>query len=129
VRLAQDPARAALAVALSAATLLTGCLGGSDDRESAPAQAGARIGEPVRVANCRDWRDAPPRERRRIVDALREFIGGPGGSPRGHGPTLPDKRAYALFDTSCGRSYARGFRLYKLYVRAASFTEQKPSGG
>ena len=36
-------------------------------------------------------------------------------------PDLTDEAAYALFERACSRDYALGFRLYKVYLRAASF--------
>ena len=40
---------------------------------------------------------------------------------KGRGPVLDDERAYDLLQSSCGPAYARGFLLYTLYTRAASF--------
>jgi hypothetical protein len=42
-------------------------------------------------------------------------------SDKGRGPVLDDERAYDLLQSSCGPAYARGFLLYTLYTRAASF--------
>jgi len=42
----------------------------------------------------------------------------------GRGATLPDEKAYELFENTCKQDYARAFKLYKLYTRAASFTRQ-----
>ena len=107
------------AVALVGAGL-SGCFGSSQDGSSP--QAGARIGEP-RLANCRDWRRASVRERYGTIEDLREFLGGPvGDKPGGHGATLDDDKAYKLFETYCSRDFARGFKLYKIYARAAAFT-------
>jgi hypothetical protein len=119
--------RAQLAAGLASAALLpaalSGCLGG-DDQSAPPSSAGAGVGGPVRLSDCRDWNAGDPRERRRIVQALRKFIGSPAGSPAGRGATLPDDKAYALFDSYCEHRYARAFKLYKLYLRAAAFTPQ-----
>ena len=35
---------------------------------------------------------------------------------------LPDDKAVKLFDRACKQTYARGFKLYKLYNRAAAFS-------
>jgi hypothetical protein len=51
-------------------------------------------------------------------------VGGPVGSPAGHGATLPDARAYELFQHYCAYGFASQFKLYKLYTRAAAFTPQ-----
>jgi hypothetical protein len=77
---------------------------------------------PVRLVDCGDWRGADPGERSQTVSAVRKFAGGPaGGSPGAHGATLEDDAAYELFDSYCAQGFARGFKLYKLYTRAASF--------
>ncbi len=99
---------------------------------SEPAQdAGDQIQRPpiageveVQRVNCRDWRRSSPAERGAIIEALREFAGGPSGSPAGRGRTLPDDRAYDLLQRACSREFARGFKLYKLYTRAAAFQKR-----
>ena len=54
---------------------------------------------------------------------LRNFAGGPVGSSQGlqNGPVLDDTRAYKLLESYCVNFFARGFKLYKLYDRAAAF--------
>ena len=37
------------------------------------------------------------------------------------GPVLDNDRAYKLLQNYCGKYFARGFKLYKLYTRAAAF--------
>jgi hypothetical protein len=110
------------AVAFAAALLaaLGGC---GDDSGPAPAQSasGARLGVPLRQADCETWRDAGVRERYAALEALRSFAGDRTGSPGGHGATLDDQDAYDLLDRSCEPPYARAFKLYKLYTRAAAF--------
>jgi hypothetical protein len=81
------------------------------------------VGESIREANCRDWRIGTDAQRRRTVLELREFAGGQVGSSAGiqRGPVLLDTRAYKLFQSYCRLAFARGFKLYKLYTRAAAF--------
>jgi hypothetical protein len=57
------------------------------------------------------------------VVLLRGFAGGPIGSSKGiqRGPVLDDARAYRLLQSYCANYFARGFKLYKLYERAAAF--------
>jgi hypothetical protein len=57
------------------------------------------------------------------VVALRNFAGGPVGSSAGiqKGPVLDDQRAYKVLQSYCRNFFARGFKLYKLYERAAAF--------
>lgn len=124
--LVQDAGRAQVAARfgglLLAGLLLAGCFGsaGGDAPQQGPA---ARLVQ-VRLANCRDWRRAGVRERATTVAAVKQFAGGPSGSPGGHGATLPDDKAYELFDSYCRYRFARGFKLYKLYVRAADFAKR-----
>ena len=62
-------------------------------------------------------------ERRATVVQLRKFAGGPVGSSEElkRGPVLDDTRAYKGLDSYCRNHFARGFKLYKLYERAAAF--------
>ena len=111
-------ARAALALA---ALGLAGCMGGSAEEGQPSLDSGARIGAPTQLVKCAEWNDADVRERYGTIEAIREFAGGPTGSPGGSGATLEDDDAYELFERWCAEPYARGFRLYKLYTRAAAF--------
>jgi hypothetical protein len=106
-------------VALACAALLAGC-GGSDSSNTASG-AGPRIAVPLRLADCTDWRKADATERLGTVKELSDFAGGPVGQTPGHGNVLDDKQAYNLLQNTCQNFYARGFKLYKLYVRAAGF--------
>jgi hypothetical protein len=57
------------------------------------------------------------------VVQLRLVAGGPVGSSNGiqNGPVLDDPQAYTLLQSYCRNYLARGFKLYKLYNRAAAF--------
>jgi hypothetical protein len=118
-------AKALAVVAAGAALALAGCGGTSGPQEHAPRLGGADVGVPVRLVDCTDWKRATATERTNTVIAIRNFAGGPVGSPAGHGATLPDEKAYDLFENTCVNDYARAFKLYKLYTRAAAFTPQK----
>jgi hypothetical protein len=96
---------------------LAGCAGG--ESEPAPRAAGASLGAPIRNADCADWRQATPQERRRSIDDIAAFAGGPVNS--GSGRTIDSDKAYRLFERTCSQQFARGFKLYKLYTRAAAF--------
>ncbi|MGH2980557.1 MAG: hypothetical protein ACRDKV_00750 [Solirubrobacterales bacterium] len=60
------------------------------------------------------------------MEQLRDFAGGPTGSPAGHGAVLEDERAYDVLENWCENDFARGFKLYKLYTRAAAFQSLVP---
>ncbi len=113
-------ARGTTALAIACAALLAGC-GGSDSSNTASG-AGPRIAVPLRLADCTDWKKADAAERLGTIAELRNFAGGPIGQTPGHGNVLEDKAAYNLLQNYCANYFARGFKLYKLYVRAAAFT-------
>ena len=102
---------------------IAGC-GGSGDSNPSPG-AGPQINVPLRLADCDDWNQADVSERLGTVKALSDFAGGPTGSPAGHGATLSEKRGYDVLEGWCSQSFAGGFKLYKLYTRAAAFTPQQ----
>jgi hypothetical protein len=105
---------------LGGSLLLSGC--GGSDRASSTARDAA-VGESLRLASCTDWKFATVAQREFTVEQLQKFAGGPVGSSAGikTGPVLSDDRAYKLFQRACARTYARGFKLYKLYEHAAAF--------
>jgi hypothetical protein len=104
--------------------LLAGCGGGSSSSDEAKEKNPmvASVGS-VRQANCTDWQAGSDDQRKTMVRYLRKFAGGPVGSSAGiqTGPVLADDRAYKLLESFCSKYFARGFKLYKLYDRAASF--------
>jgi hypothetical protein len=118
VRRASIPPLLALAVA---AALLIGCGDGDTSAEEAQEQFGVNLGVPIQLANCTDWNRGSVDERLGTIRQIREFAGGPVGSPAGTGATLEDEEAYELFENYCDQEFARGFKLYKLYTRAAAF--------
>jgi len=129
----QDPGRASVArraglALLLALAALAGCSSDSKQQQGSPGSSGVeRIGTPVRLANCRDWEKATLRQRFGTVRELRSVLGGPvGGEGGARGRTLDDKQAYDLFDRACKQQFAKGFKLYKLYSRAAAFSQRTP---
>jgi hypothetical protein len=113
------PAGRAQVAALLTVTALTGC----SSSNTAPSGGATedRLGVPVRLASCDDWRRSSYRVRVATIDDLESFAGGPSGSPAGHGTTLPDDEAYKYVDGHCRPRFARRVKLYKLYTRAAAF--------
>jgi hypothetical protein len=102
--------------------LLGGC-GDSSKAKKEPVHFPAPAVGPVRSADCSAWKRGAVDQRRATVVALRKFAGGPVGSSSGiqRGPVLDDERAYKVLQSYCKRYFARGFKLYKLYERAAAF--------
>lgn len=109
---------------LACVTLAAGC-GGSDASDTASG-AGSHIQAELRLADCTDWKRADVSERLGTVRQLRDFAGGPTGSPAGRGNVLDDERAYQVLQSWCRNDFARGFKLYKLYTRAAAFSSLLP---
>ena len=120
---------AVMAVLLGAA--LAGC--GSNSAEPPRLGAGPNVGATINLADCNDWKQASVEERLGTIRQLKSFaggevVGGEGNSPAvGTGAVLDDKKAYELLDHTCHVGFAQGFKLYKLYERAAAFSGT-PSG-
>jgi hypothetical protein len=113
----------------AAATLVCGALGwgcDGDDGSGTASGAGPQINVPLRLADCDDWNQADVSERLGTVKQLSDFAGGPTGSPAGHGNVLSDKRGYEVMENWCANDFARAFKLYKLYTRAAAFSSLVP---
>jgi hypothetical protein len=119
-------ARRGLAVTLAVVAVgMAGCGGGSSTQPQV--DVGPNVGQPINLADCNDWQQANVEQRLGTIDQLKGFAGGPiignnASSPSGRGSVLDDKDAYELFNRWCGQTFARGFKLYKLYERAAVFT-------
>jgi hypothetical protein len=102
--------------------LLAGCGGVSAASNRPEDPQTASVGS-VRQADCTDWKNGSEDQRHTTVFYLRKFAGGPVGSSAGikTGPVLDDDRAYKVLESYCTKYCARGFKLYKLYERAAAF--------
>lgn len=119
--------RALLTVALVAGVLLAGC--GSGGGTPPPHLGGVvNLGTDLRLANCTDWKNGTLEERLGTIGQIRNYVSGPVGNGGGHGNTLDDKRAYDVMNEWCSQSFARGFKLYKLYTRSAAFTPPQGAG-
>jgi hypothetical protein len=111
------------AVLLAAA--LTGC--GSGSSEQPQLGVGPNVGAPINLADCNDWSQAGTAERLGTIKQLDDFAGGAvvgnsASAPAGRGAVLDDDHAYDLLDSYCKQEFAQGFKLYKLYQRAAGFS-------
>jgi hypothetical protein len=120
-RLRKRKARA-LPALLCCIALVAGC-GKNDSGASDQQEKLQTLPVALRYAECSDWRKGSIDERRGTIRQIREFAGGPVGSSQGiqKGRVLDDDQAYLLIDNYCSKRFARGFRLYLLYVRAAAF--------
>jgi hypothetical protein len=119
----------ALLCALAGSALILGCGGSSSTQPQV--DVGPNVGQPINLADCNDWNQANTEQRLGTIHQLKDFAGGPvvgnnAGSPAGRGSVLDDKEAYDLFNRYCAQDFARGFKLYKLYERAAAFAGQQP---
>jgi hypothetical protein len=110
----------AIAATAAAALLAAGC--GGDTADGPPSEAGPVLAAPINLADCTDWNNGTPDERVGTIQQIKNYVGGPAsGTGSGTGVVLDDDAAYDLFENACEPEYARGFRLYKLYSRAAAF--------
>ena len=111
-----------VAALICSVALLAGC-GGSSAGKPRVNLPPPGVGASIRTDNCTDWNRGTVDQRRGTVVQLRQFAGSPVGSSAGiqNGPVLDDGRAYTLLQSYCAASLARGFKLYKLYERAAVF--------
>lgn len=116
------PATAVLASL--AVCLLVGCGGGAKD-SGEPSEVGAvRAGSAAPLAQCRDWVKGSREQRLATIHDIREQLNQTGsGEPTSD---LDDERAYAVLQRACRHDFAAGFRLYKLYARAAAFAPLAP---
>jgi hypothetical protein len=99
-----------------------GC--GSSGQASEPALHSSQdVGESVRSDTCEQWIRGTRAQRDGTLIRLRKFAGAPVGSSAfmKNGPVLTDQRARRIFNDFCSRPFARAFKLYKLYTRAAGF--------
>jgi hypothetical protein len=116
-----------LAAALTCwALLLGGCGGSGHAKAGAVTPSPYGLGGSVRTVDCSDWKRGTLSQRLGAVVQLRDFAGGPVGSSAGiqNGPVLDDRQAYGILQRYCSHYFARGFKLYKLYTRAAAFVGQ-----
>lgn len=78
-----------------------------------------RAGSVAALADCGDWNKGTEEQRWLTIEDIHAQL----NQSIGEGPEadIPPDEAYALFERSCARDFAVGFRLYKLYGRSAAF--------
>jgi hypothetical protein len=113
-----------LTALVAAAAMIAGCGSGSGTQPQI--DVGPNVGAPINLADCNDWNQADTSQRLGTIQQLKNFAGGPvvgnnATTPSGTGAVLDDKQAYNILDNYCKNDFARGFKLYKLYERAAAF--------
>lgn len=108
-----------ITAALLVTLALAGCGGDTSGNESSG--AGVDVGEPINLADCTNWNEASVEERLGTIGQIEQFTGGPIAGTEGSGRTLDEQDAYDMFERACEPDYARAFKLYKLYGRAAAF--------
>ena len=117
----RSPRRFVRPLLLAAVTAsLAGC-GNTDEKttETVHAVGEVRVGSVAPLAQCRDWLAGDEAERLATIDDIRNQINT--GDAGVENATLSDEQAYDVFDGACRHDFAAGFRLYKLYFRAAAF--------
>lgn len=113
-------ARRHRAGAAALATAVAVGLGACGERAEKAEPLGAKLGGSVApLANCADWKGgARERKLATIEDIRRQVSRDDTGI---ESPPLSDAEAMQLFDRECARAYARSFRLYVVYARAAGW--------
>ncbi len=113
--------------ALVAAALALAFAGCGDDkvetervaRERAVPLGELLAGSVAPLAQCKDWVGGARVRKLATIDDIRNQVSRPDTGVSS--PALSDQEALGLFDRACANGYARGFRLYVLYARAAGF--------
>ena len=106
--------------ALVSSLALTACSGGESGGERPAKPLGQELaGSVAHLAQCKDWVGGSRERKLATIDDIRRQV-----NRRDTGiqsPPLSDEEALGLFDRACSNRYARSFRLYVLYARAAGF--------
>ena len=107
------------AVLAVAALTATACGNDPEPAEKAKPVGDVLVGSVAPLAQCADWRAGTRAERLATIDDIRKQVNLQDSAVKT--PELSDKVAYRVLDATCRKPFAAGFRLYKLYARAASF--------
>jgi hypothetical protein len=119
---------ALVGAAVLSTSVPAGCGESTSSDGSETAGTGPALAAPINLADCTDWQQASVEERLGTIGQIREFVGAPVPGTPGRGVALEDEEAYDLFENYCENEFARGFKLYKLYTRAAAFSSLVPEG-
>lgn len=129
------PRRLGAAVLAGAAALALAACGSEEETDGSRATGTGEVidisgtdpvgvetaGSVVQLVECRDWNAATPEQKLATIEDVRSQLS---RTDTGiDSPALTDDEALDVFDSGCKPDWAQGFRLYKLYVRAAGFVE------
>ncbi len=110
----------AVAAVLLLSLTFGACGGGEDESKSASKPLGQELaGSVAHLAQCKDWVGGSRERKLATIEDVRAQV-----NRRDTGiqaPPLTDEEALGLFDRACANRFARSFRLYVLYARAAGF--------
>lgn len=95
---------------------------GDETPEDADPVGQLRVGSAAPLADCSAWKAGTVEEKQATIESLRQAV-----SPtRSSEPVMSDDLAFEILESQCAPEYADGFRLYKLYARAAPFAQLQP---
>ena len=97
--------------------------GGVVDISGTEAVGEMTAGSVAPLVECRDWTEATPEQQLATIADVRSQINLEDSGI--DAPSLTDEEAQEMFDSSCEPTWAQGFRLYKLYARAAGWVTLK----
>ena len=108
---------AVVAAVVAASLALASC--GSQERPGAEPLGEKLGGSVATLVNCGDWAGGARERKLATIADIRNQVSRDDTAVKA--PPLSDSEALKLFDLECSRSYAKGFRLYVLYARAAGW--------
>ena len=112
-------ARAGATAVAGACALILGACGGDSEGREPEALGEQRIGSGAQLVQCRDWNQGTREQQLETLHQIKEAINLEDAPVET--PELSDEAAVEVFDSTCARGFADGFRLYKIYARAAGF--------
>jgi hypothetical protein len=124
--LAQHRALASRGAAVATALVLSlGAAACGDDENGADRDRDVKplgemlAGSVAPLAQCKDWVGGSRERKLATIEDIRAQVNRRDTGIRA--PALTDEEALGLFDRACSNRFARSFRLYVLYARAAGF--------
>jgi hypothetical protein len=77
------------------------------------------VGSVAPLAQCSDWNEGTRAQRLATIADIRAQVNLRDGPVRT--AELSNQAAYRVLRSTCGNGFAKSFRLYKVYAKAASF--------